>query len=114
MGTNCKRMKVTAVGVTRHGIVRKTSNGNYTEQGCTGEAGKCGCTHAEINLLELMGNNPPLVVHVSHAPCINCAKALLKAGVQVVFYREEYRLVDGVEYLRNNFVVVKRLDELFL
>lgn len=107
-------MKVTAVGVTRHGIVRKARNENF-KGGCTGEKGNCGCTHAEANLLELMGeNNPPLVVHVTHAPCLSCAKLLLRAGVQVVFYREEYRLTDGVEYLRKNFVVVKRLDELFL
>lgn len=35
-------------------------------------------------------------VHVTHMPCLACARTMINAGVTRVMYKEEYRLKDGV------------------
>lgn len=112
--SNCRRMTVHAIGIDKEGRVEYAKNANPGR--CTGDEGACGCVHAEIRLLKKMSN--PVTVMVSHAPCLNCAKALVKAGVQAVYYMKPYRLKDGLEYLYNSGVLVycteiSREDELF-
>ena len=103
----CKRMLVTALGITEDGNIIKVSNGNEAE--CTGEIGNCGCTHAEINLLRVMPN--PGVVIVSHSPCLDCAKALVEAEVKYVEYHLPYRLTEGIDYLVSKGVKVLSTEE---
>lgn len=103
----CKRMTVHAVGIDNEYNIVKTRNGNYGE--CKNVPGECGCTHAEIQLLSHMIN--PVMVYVSHSPCLNCARELVKAGVKYVHYNEPYRIPDGVEYLKNNGVTVRQVSE---
>jgi deoxycytidylate deaminase len=102
-------MKVTAFGVDKDGNIASASNGNHTEKGCTNEVGRCGCTHAETNLLKKMPN--PISVTISHSPCINCATALFKAGVTQVIYDEEYRIKNGIDYLKARGVEVFQIKE---
>ena len=47
----------------------------------------------------------PIAVTVSHAPCLNCAKALVEAGVKTVSFLKPYRLTEGIEYLDMNGVL---------
>lgn len=62
------------------------------------------CLHAERNIIakaaregiSLKGAN--LVGTLS--PCLECALQLHQAGVESVIYEEEYRLTDGIDYLR--------------
>lgn len=101
----CKRYTVTAEGF--NGILAiKATNGNEGE--CTGEIGNCGCTHAEINLLRKMPD--PIVVIVSHSPCLDCARALVAAGVMEVQYGEEYRKTEGIDYLIAHGVKITKID----
>lgn len=100
--TKCKRMTVHAMGVDKDGELRYARNGNKGK--CKNLEGACGCTHAEIALLEQMPN--PVSVTVSHAPCENCAKALIEAGVVTVVFSKPYRLKEGVELLQRNGVHV--------
>ncbi len=103
----CKRMTVKATGYdVQDGILVHVTatNGNLMEEGCRNIPGACGCEHAEINVLKEMPN--PTSMAVSHSPCLNCAKALVKAGVKLVTYVEEYRIRDGIDYLKNNGVHV--------
>lgn len=101
----CKRYRVLAIGRDREDNVE--IEGNYNDNECTGVPGECGCTHAEIRLLEKMPN--PEVVVVSHSPCINCAKALVDAGVESVYYVKQYRLTEGIEYLVKHYVYVAQI-----
>lgn len=103
--STCKRMTVEAIGIDAYGFSRIARNGNDGE--CTGEQGKCGCIHAEIQLLNMMPN--PVMMVVSHAPCLHCAKAIVNAGVRIVTYFKPYRLTDGIEYLTSNGVEVRKL-----
>lgn len=102
----CKRMKVVAIGVKEE-TIEVAENGNYTEEGCKNIVGGCGCIHAEANLLKKM-SNPDMVI-VSHSPCLNCSKLLVEAGVKKVVYYLEYRIKDGIEYLKANGVEVSQL-----
>lgn len=102
----CKRYKVLAVGKDKEDNLEIQSN--YNEEGeCTGVPGSCGCTHAEIRLLGTMPN--PQIMVVSHSPCINCAKALVEAGVECVYYVKKYRLTEGIEYLVQHGVDVAQI-----
>lgn len=65
-----------------------------------------GCTiavHAEQNAiafaakygLGLDGGD----LHCTHAPCANCARSIINAGIKRVFFKIPYRLTEGVELL---------------
>jgi dCMP deaminase len=60
--------------------------------------------HAERNALDKLakGNEGGLgsTMFITHAPCLECAKSIYGAGIQQVFYGEEYRNTDGIEFLK--------------
>ena len=97
----CKQRTVRAVGIKGNRVVAAV-NGNEGE--CTGEVGKCGCTHAEINVFKLMPN--PDRMTISLAPCLNCAKEIVARGVKSVTFFDIYRLPYGISYLKLHKVKV--------
>lgn len=103
----CKRYLVRIAGIDRTGFLAYTENYNETEQGCTNETGKCGCTHAEINLLKVM--EYPFRVIISHSPCLECAKALVAAGIEQVYYIACYRMDNGLNYLKENNIFTEQI-----
>lgn len=80
-------------------------NGNASglPNGCdTTEPGACGCLHAEENAI--INCDAPRatqkIVFCTHQPCKMCAKRLVNLGnVEQVYYREPYRLRDGLDIL---------------
>jgi len=103
--SKCKRMTVTAIGIRGNYIQRAT---NYNETECKNIPGACGCVHAEIALLKKI--NPKIII-VTHSPCVNCAKAIVKSNAQVVIYENEYRIKDGIELLKKNGIEVIQLKK---
>lgn len=66
----------------------------------SGEPGRCGCIHAEMNaLVKAPGAARDKVVFVTTSPCVMCAKLIIQSGVSHVFYRGAYRDQSGVEVL---------------
>jgi deoxycytidylate deaminase len=101
---DCKQMTVHAIGVDLNGKSYYGKNFNISE--CTGERGKCGCTHAEISMLSKKDPDVTMdVVIVTHSPCLACAEKLYYNGVKAVYYLNEYRIKDGINYLRSKGVV---------
>lgn len=49
-------------------------------------------------------------VYCTHEPCINCARSIINAGINRVFYREPYRLHDGLLLLQEAGVYLYRFD----
>ena len=96
--SECKRMKVTAIGIKNSEVYTAT---NYNETECRNIPGQCGCKHAEIALFE---KAIPDVLIVSHSPCMDCAKEIIKHGIQTVLYKEGYRLKDGLVLLEGHGV----------
>jgi len=111
----CKRHKVGCVLVCDRRIIATGYNG--TEPGvdniCEDEHGETlpGVVHAEINALRMAKSYGISVVacsaYVTHAPCINCAKELVKAGIKYVYYTNLTSTGSkGLMYLTANGVTV--------
>jgi dCMP deaminase len=47
---------------------------------------------------------------VTHAPCIECAKALFQSGIRNVYYRDTYRNDDGVKFLEKLGVDIQQIN----
>lgn len=59
--------------------------------------------HAEANAIAKLARSPESGVgstmFLTHAPCIHCAKQIYTAGVEKVFYKEDYRSCQGRDFL---------------
>ena len=49
-------------------------------------------------------------LYVTAAPCIECSKLIIQAGIKRVVYKDEYRLTDGVDLLRKAGITVEKVD----
>jgi len=78
---------------------------------CSGEAGNCGCLHAEINaLIKCSVKDPNKVMVTTVFPCAVCAKAIVNSGFSKVFYLKEYREMEtSKEILRIAGIEVEQL-----
>jgi len=88
-------------------------NGNYKggPNVCDStEPGNCGCTHSETNcLIKLDYNNPTKKrLYTTTSPCIPCAKQIINANIDVVYYDVCYRDASGLHLLNKNGVLVLR------
>lgn len=70
--------------------------------------------HAEANAITKIarsGNSSDgATLYVTAAPCLECAKLIIQAGIRRVIYSEHYRLEDGVELLQRAGVDVQYID----
>ena len=66
--------------------------------------------HAESNCLMKLarhgGGANGSTMFCTHSPCIECAKLILVAGITTVYYIDEYRSLQGVEFLAKAGVTV--------
>ena len=60
--------------------------------------------HAEANAIaKLARSNESGLdadMYITHAPCLSCAKQIYSSGIKKIYYRNEYRSTDGVEFLK--------------
>jgi len=71
------------------------------------ESAEMGCTqaeHAERNAIYYAARYGTAlegsVIHTTHAPCENCARAIINAGIRQVTYTIPYRKTEGIDLLR--------------
>jgi len=70
--------------------------------------------HAESNCLmklaksTLSGRGASLFQ--THSPCIHCAKMIYQAGIVQVYYRDDYRCDEGVEFLKRCGVNIQKVE----
>jgi dCMP deaminase len=71
--------------------------------------------HAESNSISKLARSSESgdgsVMFVTHAPCIDCAKLIFQSGIRQVFYGEEYRSRDGIEFLEKCRVEVQQVKQ---
>ncbi|UPW35842.1 deoxycytidylate deaminase [Pseudomonas phage EM] len=71
--------------------------------------------HAEENALRALIRSPEsaqgATLFVTHGCCKSCAISVVEAGIEVVYYKNEYRLVEGLNHLRENGVLVIKYEE---
>lgn len=123
----CSRLQVGAVFSRDGRIVSTGYNG--------APAGLPHCNHGEHNLDEVDANGCLIAehaernaiawaarhglalegteVHVTHMPCLACARTLVNSGVTKITYDEPYRLRDGIMLLDDAGVEVWEYDPHF-
>jgi dCMP deaminase len=71
--------------------------------------------HAERNALDKLakGNEGGLgsTMFVTHAPCLECSKSIYGAGIVEVFYKNDYRSEDGINFLKKCGVKISKLEQ---
>lgn len=59
--------------------------------------------HAEANAIAKLASSHEsgkgAIMFVTHAPCMECAKLISTSGIKAVYYKYEYRNIDGLEFL---------------
>lgn len=114
----CKRRKVGALLVKDRMIISDGYNGTPSgfENVCEDENGvtKPYVLHAEANAITKIaqsGNSSKdATLYVTAAPCIECSKLIIQAGIRRVVYKDEYRLTDGIDLLRRVGIEVEKID----
>lgn len=111
----CKRRQVGALIVKDKMIISDGYNGTPSgfENVCEDESNvtKPYVLHAEANAITKIArssnNSDGATLYVTAAPCIECAKLIIQAGISRVIYSEEYRIEDGINLLRRAGIEVK-------
>lgn len=114
----CKRRKVGALIVKDKMIISDGYNGTPSgfENVCEDENNQTFpyVLHAEANAITKIarsGNNSEnATLYVTDAPCIECSKLIIQAGIKRVIYSRNYRLEDGINLLRKAGVEVCYLE----
>lgn len=114
----CKRRKVGALLVKDRMIISDGYNGTPSgfENICEDENGvtKPYVLHAEANAITKVarsGNSSRnATLYVTAAPCIECAKLIIQAGISRVVYKDEYRLTDGIDLLARAGIIVEKVE----
>ena len=117
----CTRRKVGALLVKDRMIISDGFNGtpsgceNICEDPTTGKT-KPYVLHAEANAITKVaksGNNSDgATLYVTDAPCVECSKLIIQAGIKRVVYMIEYSVKDGIELLRRAGIEVCKYDNI--
>lgn len=69
--------------------------------------------HAETNAIAKVSrstnSSESASLFVTHAPCLECAKIIHQAGIKEVYYRNSYRTVEGIEFLKKCNIGVQQV-----
>ncbi len=113
----CKRRQVGCVIVKDNTIIAIGYNGTNPgeENICEDENGlsKDNVVHAEDNCLRKLIKSPNTAINsavfVTTCPCLGCARRLVDAEVNAVYYDEIYRNTEGLEYLKDHGIYTHQL-----
>ena len=103
----CHRRQVGALVVKNKMIISDGYNGTPSgfENVCEDDNNvtKPYVLHAEANAITKLArssnNSDGATLYVTDAPCIECSKLIIQAGIKRVIYGRQYRLTDGLELL---------------
>lgn len=104
----CNRRQVGALIVKDKMIISDGYNGTPSgfENVCEDENNvtKPYVLHAEANAITKIArssnSSDDATLYVTAAPCIECAKLIIQAGIKRVVYSSHYRLEEGIELLK--------------
>lgn len=110
----CKRRQVGALVVKDQMIISDGYNG--TPSGFDNVCEENNVTlpyvlHAEANAITKLArssnNSDGATLYVTDAPCIECSKLIIQAGIKRVVYARNYRLDDGIRLLKQANIEVE-------
>ena len=112
-----KRLQVGAIVVKDDRIISIGYNG--TPEGwdntCEDDQNKTipEVIHAEANAIAKLARSNEsgfaASLFITHAPCMECSKLIYTSGIKKVYYRNQYRSSDGLEFLRKCQVEVEQI-----
>ena len=113
----CRRRQVGALIVKDRMIISDGYNGTPSgfENVCEDENGitKPYVLHAEANAITKVaksGNSSDgATLYVTDAPCLECSKLIIQAGIKRVVYHQDYRVNDGIELMQKVGIEVVQL-----
>ena len=69
--------------------------------------------HAESNAISKLARGTEsglgATMFVTHQPCIDCAKLIYQSGIATVYYKNEYRSTQGLDFLNKSVVQVVKV-----
>lgn len=115
----CKRRQVGALIVKNKMIISDGYNGTPSgfENVCEDEEGitKPYVLHAEANAITKVaksGNSSEgATMYVTTAPCIECSKLIIQAGIKRLVYRDNYRKTEGIDLLKRVGIEIVNLSD---
>ena len=115
--SSAKRLQVGAIVVKDDRIISIGYNGMPSgwDNCCEDEHNKTKpeVLHAEANALtKLAGSHESgkdATLFCTYAPCIDCAKLIYQSGIDTVYYKNDYRSTQGLEFLTKSKVEVKKV-----
>ena len=123
--SSAKRLQVGAIVVKDDRIISIGYNGmpsgwdnecedtfHHHELGTCTTVTKAEVLHAETNAISKLARGTEsgagATMFVTHAPCIDCAKLVYQSGIDTVYYKNDYRSTQGLEFLtKSNVDVIK-------
>lgn len=76
---------------------------------------KPGLVHAEMNAIAFAAKNGVATngctMVVTHSPCFECSKLIVQSGITDIYYKEEYRLTESLDFLREYNVNVEKVKD---
>ena len=70
--------------------------------------------HAESNAIAKLAKSSEsgdgASMFVTCSPCLECAKLIFQSGITEVFYSEDYRADDGIKFLKQCDILVRKLE----
>jgi len=70
--------------------------------------------HAEMNALMKLAKSTEsgegATMFITHSPCIECAKGMYQAGIKEIYYGEEYRSSQGIDFLKKCKIKIEKIS----
>lgn len=116
--SEAQRLKVGAMIYKKDSCIAMGVNGQppgWNTEVCEDEHGHTLGTvrHAEAACLEKLylstETSEGAEMFISHSPCLNCSLKIVAAKIKRVWYRNEYRTVEGLSYLKSQGVEVIKI-----
>ena len=80
---------------------------------CEGPKTKPEVLHAESNAIAKLARSPEsgegASIFITHSPCIGCAKLIYQSGIATVYYKNDYRSTQGIEFLNKSDIKVVKV-----
>jgi dCMP deaminase len=69
--------------------------------------------HAESNCIAKLAKSPEsgegASIFITHSPCIDCAKLIYQSGIATVYYKNDYRSTQGIDFLEKSKLNVVKI-----
>jgi dCMP deaminase len=115
--STCFRRAIGAILISDNNVISMGYNGpSAGEEHCTGKncPSSDGCkraVHAEYNAIHRCHLARPFTTHVdlytTESPCPSCAHLIIASGIRSVYFKNEYRLREGITILLDHIPVFR-------